>query len=175
MGADHARRIVRGKPFGQVSFQAHVELLRLFLTNREDIVESIEAVLNAQRKPIQYLQDRSLLSRHFEDCFFASTAVTGSQTRPDRDQLEEAHWAGGFRPRQAHHLHNDLIHPAEMMIRGFHFWQQTRWPGRNGRMHYAHTLFNLYVIRCLELLSLRLWDEDPNSTGGRLAEIQGVL
>jgi hypothetical protein len=165
---------VTGKPFGQVPFQAHVELLRLFMTHREDIVESIEAVLNAQRKPIRYLQDRSLLSHHFEDCFFACTAVTASQTRL-RGQLEEAHWAGGFRPRQVHYLHNDLIHPAEMMIRGFHFWQQTRWPGRNGRMHYAHTLFNLYVIRCLEFLSMRLWDEDPSSAGGRLAEIQSVL
>ncbi len=168
-----------GKPFGQVPFQAHVELLRLFLTHREDIVESIEAVLNAQRKPIRYLQDQSLLSRHFEDCFFARTAVTASQTRL-RGQLEEAHWAGGFRPRQVQDLHNDLIHPAEMMIRGFHCWQQTRWPGRNGRMHYAHTLFNLYVIRCLQFLSMRLWDEDPSSfaqetPGGRLAEIQGVL
>jgi hypothetical protein len=41
-------RIVTGKPFGQVPFQANVELLRLFLTHREDIVESMEAVLNAQ-------------------------------------------------------------------------------------------------------------------------------
>ena len=151
------------KPFGQVSFPAHVELLRLFLTHREDIVERIEAALNAQGKPIRYLQDRSLLSHHFEDCFFARTAVTASQARL-RGQLEEAHWAGGFRPRQVHHLHNDLIHPAEMMIRGFHFWQQTRWPGRNGRMHYAHTLFNLYVIRCLEFLSMRLWDEDSGNS-----------
>ncbi len=210
-----AGRIVTGKPFGQVPFQAHIELLRLFLTHREDIAESIEAVLNAQRKPIRYLQDRSLLARHFEDCFFARTAVTAGQTRrksaqarPEaerhgqliqdkvshtatpvvrsvvrvelRGQLEEAHWAAGFRPRQVHYLHNDLIHPAEMMIRAFHFWQQTRWPGRNGRMHYAHTLFNLYIIRCLEFLSMRLWDEDPGSfaqgkPGGRLAEIQGVL
>ncbi len=163
----------------QVPFQAYVELLRLFLTHREDIVESIEAVLNAQRKPIGYLQDRSLLTRHFEDCFYAHTAVTASQTRPERPthrgQLEEAHWAAGFRPRQVHHLHNDLIHPAEMMIRGFHFWQQTRWPGRNGRVHYAHTLFNLYVIRCLEFLSMRLWDEGPKGAGGRLADIQGML
>ncbi len=167
------------KPFGQVSFPAHVELLRLFLTRREDIVERIEAALNAQGKPIRYLQDRPLLSHHFEDCFFARTAVTASQARL-RGQLEEAHWAGGFRPRQVHHLHNDLIHPAEMMIRGFHFWQQTRWPGRNGRMHYAHTLFNLYVIRCLEFLSMRLWDEDSGNSaqgraGGRCAEMQGVL
>ena len=71
-----------------------------------------------------------------------------------------------------------------MMIRGFHFWQQTRWPGRSGRMHYAHTLFNLYVLRYLQFLSMRIWDavpavgkqdEDPNSAGGRLAEIQGLL
>jgi hypothetical protein len=164
--------IVTGSPFGQVPFQANVELLRLFLTHREDIVESIEAVLNAQRKPIRYLQDHSLLSRDFEDCFFARTAATASQ-KGLRRQLEEAHWAGGFRPRPVQDLHNDLIHPAEMMIRGFYCWRQTRWPGRNGRMHYAHTLFNLYVIRCLQFLSMRLWDE--GSPAARLAEIQSVL
>ncbi len=172
-------RIVTGQPFGPAPFQANVELLRLFLTHREAIVESIEAVLNAQRKPIGYIQDQSLLSRHFEDCFFARTAATAGQARLRgqllRGQLEAAHWASGFRPRQVQDLHNDLIHPAEMMIRGFYCWQQTRWPGRNGRMHYAHTLFNLYVLRCLQFLSMRLWDEDPSSAGGRLAEIQGVL
>ena len=192
-----------GKPFAQVPFHANVELLRLFLTHREDIVESIEAVLNAQRKPIRYLQDHSLLSRHFEDCFFARTAATASQTRRTsaqvegsvvrvkeqrgqlpRGEVEAAHWAAGFKPRQVQGLHNDLIHPAEMMIRAFYCWQQTRWPGRNGRMRYAHTLFNLYVLRCLQFLSMRLWDadpavgrqdEDPSSAGSRLAEIQGVL
>src|SRR5688500_16492228 len=62
-----------------------------------------------------------------------------------------------------------------MMIRVFHLWQQTRWPGRNGRVRYAHTLFNLYVIRCLELLSMRLWDAGSDSAGDRLLQIQGVL
>ncbi|PWU06596.1 MAG: hypothetical protein C5B51_11945 [Terriglobia bacterium] len=81
----------------------------------------------------------------------------------------------GFRPRQVQGLHNDLIHPAEMMIRAFYCWQQTQWPGRNGRMHYAHTLFNLYVLRWLQFLSMRLWDEGRGSTTGRLAEIQGLL
>src|SRR5580704_8105565 len=97
--------IVTGKPFGQVPFQANVELLQLFLTRREDIVESIETVLNAQRKPIGYLQDHSVLSRHFEDCFYARTAASASQ-KSLRLQLEEAHWGGGFRPRQVHDLHN---------------------------------------------------------------------
>jgi hypothetical protein len=175
MGADSSGgRIVTGKPSGPVPFQANVELLRLFLTHREEIVESIEAVLNAQRRPIQYLRGHALLSRDFEDCFFVRTAATASQTRL-RGQLEEAHWAGGFRPRPVQDLHNDLIHPAEMMIRAFYCWQQTRWPGRNGRLHYAHTLFHLYVIRWLQFLSMRLWDEGPSSASGRLAEIQGVL
>ncbi len=159
---------------GADSFQANVGLLRLFLTHREDIVERIEAVLNAQRKPIRYLQDHSLLSSEFEDCFFAPTAATANQ-KLLRVQLEEAHWAAGFRPRQVPDLHNDLIHPAEMMIRAFYCWRQTRWPGRNGRMHYAHTLFNLYILRCLQFLSMRIWDGDKSGAGVRLAEIQGVL
>ena len=176
-------RIMTGKPFDKVPFQENVKLLRLFLTHREDIVESIEAVLNAQRKPIGYLQDQSLLSRHFEDCFFARTAVTAGQKRR-RGELEEAHWAGGFRPRQVQGLYNDLIQPADMMIRGFYCWQQTHWPGRNGRTHYAQTLFNLYILRYLQFLSMRLWDDGrdegpgsfaPENAGGRLAEIQGVL
>ena len=62
-----------------------------------------------------------------------------------------------------------------MLIRGVHCWQQTRWPGRSGRMHYAHTLFNLYVIRCLQFLSMRVFEENPSSAGGRPAKIQGVL
>jgi hypothetical protein len=157
-----------------VPFPANVEVLRLFLSHREEIVESIEGVLNAQRKPVRYLQNHSMLSRDFEDCFLVRTAAPAGQTRL-RTQLEEAHWASGFRPRPVSDLHNDLIHPAEMMIRAFYCWQQTRWPGRNGRVHYAHTLFNLYVFRWLQFLSMRLWDDGPSTASGRLTEIQGVL
>jgi hypothetical protein len=166
----------------EVPFQAHIELLQFFLAHRDDIVERVQGALNAQRKPIEYLRDGSVLSRHFEDCFFIG--VTQSQSRL-RGRLEEAHWASGFRPRELPGLHNGLVDPAEMMIRGFHLWQQTRWPGRNGRVRYAHTLFNLYVIRCLELLSMRLWDAGLvrrslgeggwSSAGDRLSQLQGVL
>ena len=147
---------------GQVPFHAHVELLQLFLAHRDEIVERIQGLLNAQRKPIQYLQDGPLLSRHFEDCFFTLTGVTRDQSRL-RGQLEEAHWASGFRPRESPGLHNDLVDPAEMMVRGFHLWRQTHWPGHSGRVRYAHTLFNLYVIRRLALLSMRLWDAGSSS------------
>src|SRR5580692_8586304 len=44
MGAD----LSPGADASRVPFQANLELLRLFLTHRGDIVESIEAVLNAR-------------------------------------------------------------------------------------------------------------------------------
>src|SRR5262245_66379898 len=92
-------------------FQAHIELLQFFRAGRDEIVERIQVLLNAQRKPIEYLQDGSLLSRHCEDCFFVG--VTESHWRL-RGQLEEAHWATGFKPREIPGLHNGLIDPAEM-------------------------------------------------------------
>ena len=155
-------------------FQAHLELIQSFLRQRDQIVERIQGLLNAQRKPIEYLQNGSLLSQHFEECFFAMPGITLSQSRL-RGQLEEAHWASGFTPRRLPGLHNGLIDPGEMMIRGFHLWQQTRWPGRNGRLRYAHTLFNLYVIRCLELLSMRLWHDGASDADERLSQLQGAL
>jgi hypothetical protein len=156
-----------------VPFHAHIELLHSFLARRDDIVERIQGLLNAQRKPIEYLRDRALLSRHVEDCFFTLSGVTHDQSRL-RGQLEDAHWAR-FRPREMPGVHNGLIDPAEIMTRVFHLWGQTRWPGRNGRIRYAHTLFNLYVIRGLELLTMRLWDAGSSSAGDRLSDVQGVL
>ena len=159
---------------GQGPFQAHIELLQVFLANRSAVVERIQALLNAQRKPVEYLQDGSRLFGDFEDCFFTLPGLTISQASL-RGQLEEAHWADGFRPRTIPGLHNGLVDPAEMMIRAFHLWQHTRWPGRNGRVRYAHTLFNLYLIRCLELLTMRLWDDGLDRAVERLAQIQGSV
>src|SRR5689334_6717652 len=110
----------------QVPFQAHVALLQLFLAHRDEIVERIQGLLNAPRKPIQYLQDGPLLSRHFEDCFFTIAGITSEQSRL-RGQLQEAHWASGFKPRKTPGMHNDLVDPAEMMVRAFYLWRQTHW------------------------------------------------
>ena len=155
-------------------FQAHIDLLRFFLARRDEVVENIQGILNAQRRPSEYLQNGPLLSGLFEDCFFTLSGLTYGQSRL-RGQLEEAHSASGFRPREIAGLHNGLVDPAEMMVRAFHLWQQKRWPGRNGRVRYAHTLFNLYVIRHLALLSMRLWDGGSSGTVDRLAQIQAVL
>ena len=123
-------------PLVDVLFAAHVELLRLFLARREEVVAKIEALLNAQRKPPQYLSDIPLLARHFEECFFSLAGLTDEQARLKR-QLEEAHWASGFKPRQTPGQHNDVIDPPEMMGRAFLMWQRTRWPGHHGRTLYA--------------------------------------
>lgn len=159
---------------GEVPFQEHVDLLQSFLSHRDEIVERIQGLLNAQRKPPETLENRPVLSRQFADCFFTLPAIAPDRSRL-KGQLEAAHWRGGFRPRQMPGLHNDLVDPAEMMMRGFHFWRQTRWPGRNGRVRYAQTLFNLYVLRSLELLVMRLWDAGAGSAGDRLVHIQNVL
>ena len=163
-----------GEHLAQAPFAAHVELLGMFLAHRPEIVERLQELLNAQRRPIETLQDRAHLCRQFEDCFFTVSAITRAQSGL-RGQLEQARRASGFRPRDMPGMHNDLVDAGEMMIRGFHLWRQTRWPGRNGRARYAHTLFSLYVLRCLELLSLRLWDPGPASPRERLAQIQRVL
>src|SRR6185503_18941329 len=45
----------------------------------------------------------------------------------------------------------------------------------SGRVRYAHTLFNVYVIRKLALLTMRLWDAGPTNASDRLVQVQGVL
>ena len=82
------------------------------------IVARIEGLLNAQRKPPSICKTFRFSSRHFEDCFFTLAGLAPEHSRLRR-QLDEAHWASGFKPRQAPGQHNDLIDPAEMMSRAF--------------------------------------------------------
>lgn len=157
-----------------VPFQAHIELLRVFLAQRDRIVASIQALLNAQQKPASYREDRTLLSQRFEEAFFAPGIVTESQ-RELRGGLDRAHWASGFLPSAAEGRNNDLPDGGEMMARAFAYWRQTRWPAPEGRRRYAHALFNLYLLRQLELLSMRIWDEGGQGAVARLAEVQQLL
>lgn len=162
------------QPATPLPFQAHIALLRAFVTHRHAVVERIQGLLNAQREPVEDLLNRPLWSRRFEDSFFTLPGIAELHSGP-RDQLEHAHWARGFRPRPIPGLHNGLIDPAEMMTRAFYVWQHTRWPGRNGRLRYAHTLFNTYVLGRLTLLSLHVWDAGPSESRERLSQLQAVL
>jgi hypothetical protein len=159
------------QPQDRVQFEAQVELLQSFLARRGEIVERITALLNAQRKPRQYLEDVPLLARQLADCFFALPGTPFE--RALERQLEDAHWASGFKPRQTPGQPNDVIDAAELMGRAFLMWQRTRWPGQHGRVSYAHTLFNLYLLRRLMLLAMRIWD--AGSGHERLRQVQCIL
>lgn len=155
-------------------FRDHSQLLQLFLANRSHIVDKVQNLLNAQQVPVHLLLDRDRLSRQFEDCLYSAAAISPEWSRL-RGLLAEAHWASGFKPRDMPQMHNDLVDPGEMMMRVFSMWRQTRWPGRNGRIRYAETLFNLYVIRQLKLLVMRLWDAGYEDAANRLQQVQVLL
>jgi hypothetical protein len=157
-----------------VPFQAHVELLRVFLEGRDRITGSIQSLLEAKQKPAAWREEKALLAHLFEEAFFAPDIVTAEQ-QALRGELQRAHWARGFRPKAAEGRNNDLPDAGEMMARAFLYWQQTRWPGNEVRRRYAHGLFNLYLLRALELLSMRIWDEGPDGAAPRLALVQQLL
>lgn len=153
-------------------FQAYLHRLLAFLPRRATIVDGIERLLNCQKKP-ECRQDFALLARDFILCF---ETPAGAQP-PLRIALERAHWAAGFTPRAQ--PGNALVDPVEQALRAIHMWRVTRWPGQNGRVHFAHTLFNLEIVRNVALLGMRLWDrsDDRGDAGvpARLAQLQAVL
>lgn len=155
-------------------FQAHVELLQHFIAHRAALVERLQGLLNAHQAPPHLLQDRLLLGREFEDCFFATAGLTRQQIAL-RGKLQEAHWAEGFRPRKMPGIPNEMFDPADMMSRAFILWGSTRWPGRNGRVRFAQTLFSLYLVRCVTLLAMRAWDEGQADASARLGQLRHLL
>lgn len=161
-------------PSAPVPFEAHIELIRTFLAQRDRIVDSIQGLLNARQEPATWRQDKAQLTRRFEDAFFHAE-ICGEQGVALRGQLQTAHWAEGFTPREMPGMHNDLPDPGEMMLRAFNLWRQTRWPGANGRVRHATALFNLYLLRTLELLVMRIWDAGPGEAAARLKQVQALL
>jgi len=153
-------------------FHDTVQLFDLLLLRRDEIIQRIDGLLNCQKKPLEYQQDAGLQSRLFKECFFPGASVTPGQARLG-EQLEQAHWASGFQPRAT--PGNDIIDPVQMLLRGLHLWRQTRWPGQKGRLRYAHTLFNLYLLRCLALMTMRPWDDAAGNAAERLAQLQALL
>jgi hypothetical protein len=148
-------------------FASHAGLLRRFVAGRGEIAARVEAVVHSLRSPGAQPPGREAIFDQIEDAFF-------SQADPaHRGELEQAYCAQGFAPRPVQHLFNGLIDPAEMLLRAAHGWRQTAWPGRGARVWAAHILFNLYVLRALQLLSLRIWDE--GDAPSHLAGLQALL
>jgi len=150
----------------RVSFSDHVALLSAFLDHRERIVEDIESrLLNVRVKDTS----RKFSDETFHSCFFGAPGLPRDGSRL-KGQLQAAHFADGFEPvlldKQSH---------LELIVRAYHYWDHHRWPGRNARVAYARSLYSVFVLRQLEHLSLRLWDDGSDRAGDRLQEIQRLL
>src|SRR5262245_24712861 len=153
------------------SFDDHLALLQQFLTRRQQIVHSVEAtLLNVQGKAISRNRDRQYFEQQLHACFFGAPGLPRQLSRL-RGQLGAAHLADGFEPLPIDRFASELD-PLELILRAYGYWELHRWPGKAGRLTYAQTLYTAYMIRYLESLSLRIWDDGDARAGDRLREIQ---
>jgi hypothetical protein len=157
-----------------VSFPDHVALVNELLTRHQTIVEHIESrLLNVQGKDVARNRSRDYFDRALDSCFYDTPGVPRVLAEL-KGQLYASHLADGFEPvvldGAAH-----TLDPLELILRAYDIWDHARWPGRNGRLAYARVLFGVFLLRQLEALSLRIWDDDPALAGDRLQEIQRML
>ena len=156
-----------------MNFGEHVALLREFLGRRQAIVEEIERrLLNVQGKATPRA-GRGDLEQLLDACFFGLAGLPPGLSRLKRE-LEASHLADGFEPIALEGSSHDFD-PVQLIVRAYQHWERHRWPGRNVRLPYAGRLYSVYILRQLELLSLRIWDEGNEAAGHRLQEIQRLL
>jgi hypothetical protein len=157
-----------------ISFPDHVALLSAFIDGRRDIVERIESsLLNVRGKDLLPVRDRRPFDRLLRSCFFGAPGVPRELARLD-GQLAAARLADGFEPVPIDRFCVDLD-PLELIPRAYEHWERRHWPGRSGRLTYAQTIFYVYVLRQLEHLSLRMWDDGCSDAGNRLDNLQRLL
>jgi hypothetical protein len=157
-----------------VSFSAHTGLLEQFLAHRQQIVDDIERrLLNVRGKATAQNTDRGLFDVIINSCFFESPALSRDAARL-KGQLAAAHIADGFEPVRTDGYSRELD-PVDLVLRARHKWDGDRWPGRNGRIAYAQNLYAVFMLRQLEHLSLRIWDEGTDTAADRLQEVQRLL
>ena len=155
------------------AFTDHVALLTAYLDRRAFIVEAIERqILNVQDKEPARGRDRSRLE------LLLVKAVDGAVALPHGSRscasLAAAHVEDGFKP-VSRDTYSHRLEPVDLVMRAYDHWDATRWPGRNGRVAFAHVVFAAFMIGLLEHLSLRIWDSGIEDADDRLREVQGLL
>ena len=157
------------------TFADHLVLVDWFLGERETIVERIEqTLLNVRDKDTSRRRDRPFFERTFDACFFGLAGLPIELSRL-KGQLAARHLADGFEPVASETAHVNELDPLELILRAYERWERHRWPGRSGRLAYAHTLYAVFMLRLLEALSLRIWDDDAGHAGDRLGDLQSRL
>jgi hypothetical protein len=148
------------------SFSEYIAVLEQFLAARGHIVDDIERLLSNVR-------EKADLDDTINRCFLESPGASGNASRL-RGQLAAAHLADGFEAVSGDGYSRELD-PVELILRAHHEWDRDRWPGRNGRIAYAQSLYAVFILRELEHLSLRIWDDGNDMAAGRLGEVQRIL
>ncbi len=152
------------------SFHDYLALLRDLLERRQPIVESIEhRVLNVRGKPLARIRAREAFEAALNGCFFGSAESMRLQR-----MLAAAHVGDGFEPLNREDC-SQRLDPPDLIIRAYEHWDAHRWPGASGRLAFAHTLYAAFMVRQLECLSLRIWDDAHDDAAHRLADAQRVL
>ena len=118
-------------------------------------------------------QAREFVDDTFNACFFESPTLPRQLSRL-KGQLAAAHLADGFEPVPGDG-YSRALDPVELVLRAHHKWDRDRWPGRNGRIVYAQSLYAAFILRQLEHLSLRIWDEGNDTAAERLQQVQRLL
>jgi len=155
-------------------FAGHFDLLRELLTRRAAIVDAIEhRLLNVRDKDLSRCTTRAPFEEIFNSCVFDAPGISPALSRL-KGQLAASHIADGFEP-VAMGSYSRELDPLELVVRAYRQWDTDRWPGRNARLTYAAALFGVFMLRQLEYLSLRIWDEGHASAPARLQEVQRLL
>jgi hypothetical protein len=145
------------------------------LDRREPIVERIEqTLLNVRDKDTSRRRDRPFFDRAFDTCFLGLPDLPVELARL-KAQLWAKHRADGFEPVESETTFVNELDPLELILRAYDYWERSRWPGRSGRLRYADTLYAVFMLRLLERLSLRIWDEGSGGADRGLQELQRRL
>ena len=157
-----------------VVFPEHLALLREFLDRREKIVEHIERrLLNVRESDTARSRNRGEFEQILDSCVFGFPDLPRGLLRL-KGQLAAAHLADGFEPISLGGYSHELD-PLELIVRAYQHWERHRWPGRNIRLPYAGSVYSVFILRQLEHLSLRIWDDGNDAAADRLQEIQRLL
>jgi hypothetical protein len=155
-------------------FADYVALLAFWIERHRDSVERLErTLLNVQGKPLSWSRNRSQFAALLDACFYVLPGLQPSASRLKGD-LERRHRAAGFETTRRETFTHELD-PLELTVRAYEYWDHTRWPGAGGRQSYARCLWLVVVLRHLEWLSLRIWDDGEASARDRLRTVQTLL
>jgi hypothetical protein len=155
-------------------FSDYVALIQQLLAGREHIVDSLEHELFSSRgKGNARNGDRESVGDGFDTCIFESPTLSRDLSRL-KGRLAASHVADGFVPVRDDRYARELD-PVELVLRACHYWDHDRWPGRAGRIAYTHYLYAVFMLRQLEYLSLRIWDDGNDAASAHLGEVQRLL